>query len=136
FVIITYRGLTIGSAKHFLPSLVAIAWPMVWLGALGLVAGRTVPMRRLLGFVMLGYFLVPPLVVLLTAPALAWLPYDVGVALVVPVAEGVLKAAPLLALGLGARRDTYGPRSVLDFGLAGFALGGGFWIHENVLWDR
>src|SRR5690606_8555920 len=118
--IMVWRGLMIGSPGDFFTSVVAIWWPLTFLGAAGLLAGRTLSMRRLYGLVLVGFFAIPPLTVLLTAPALSWFPDDVGVGLVVPVAEELLKAAPLLLLVLATRRDPYGPRSVLDYGLAGF----------------
>lgn len=135
-VFMLWRGLMIHSAGDFLPQMAAVWWVLTWVGLLGLVTGRTLPLRRLFAYVLFGFFAVAPLTVLLVGPVLHVVPYELGVAFVVPVAEEVLKAAPLLLLALAARRDPYGPRSVLDYGLAGFAIGGGFWIHEDILWER
>jgi RsiW-degrading membrane proteinase PrsW (M82 family) len=134
-----WRGLTFDSPDDgFVETLVAHGWVLVWLGALGLLVGRSLPARRLVGFLLTGFFLVPILVKLAHGPLTGLVGEDTNwaTAAVVPVLEELMKAIPLIALLLGTRRDPSRSLSVLDFGLAGFAVGAGFAIHEDLLWER
>lgn len=59
-----------------------------------------------------------------------------GVMIVVPIVEEALKALPVLLLAFGSDRRLYGERTLLDYTLAGFALGAGFMLREDLLWQR
>ena len=134
-----WRGFTFGDGDNgFTDLLLAHVWVLVWVGAVGLLVGRALSARRLVGFMLTGFFFVPVVTKLAHDPLTSWVGADTNWAAagVVPVLEEFLKALPLLALLIGMRRDPSRSISVLDFGLAGFAVGAGFAIHEDLLWER
>jgi RsiW-degrading membrane proteinase PrsW (M82 family) len=134
-----WRGLTFESVDGtFMKTVLAHGWVLLVVGAVGVVAGRTLPARRLLGFLLTGFFVIPVVVNVVMGPVNDWVGQgsrwaSIGI---VPPLEEVVKALPLLVLVYAVRRRPSTSASVLDFGLAGFALGAGFGIHEDLLYDR
>ena len=134
-----WRGFTFGDGNNgFAETLSAHVWVLVWVSAIGLLVGRSLSVRRLVGFTLTGFFLIPILVKVAHGPLTRWAGEGTNWASagVVPVLEEVLKALPLVVVVIAMRRDRTRSLSVLDFGLAGFALGAGFAIHEDLLWER
>src|SRR5690606_34392292 len=119
-----WRGFTFGDGNNgFAETLSAHVWGLVWVSAIGLLVGRSLSVRRLVGFTLTGFFLIPILVKVAHGPLTRWAGEGTNWASagVVPVLEEVLKALPLVVVVIAMRRDRTRSLSVLDFGLAGFA---------------
>lgn len=120
----------------FLRSALAFTWVFVWLGIATLFAGRTMPMRLLVGYFVMGFFAIPILTVAIAGPIVGLIGDEVGTAIAVPLIEEGLKVVPVLVLALSTRKDAFGLRSLVDYLFAGFAVGAGFMLREDLLWER
>lgn len=118
-------------------TVVVHAWTLLLLAGAGLLL-RSMPLRRILAMASIGFFVVAPLVAVLVDATRLVLPSsgDLQVAGVVPVVEEVCKFLPLLVLARAGARDQLRTPTAFDLLLAGLAVGAGFAVHEDALWDR
>ena len=113
-----------------------VSWPVILLLVLGLPL-RSLPARRVLALGMTGFFAIPLLVGLTTPLLLQWAgDGNLGPAILVPVVEETLKAVPLLLVFRAEHRNPIRSLTALDLTLVGLAVGAGFTVHEDALWDR
>lgn len=99
------------------------------------VATRTLRVRHVLRHWLFGFF--PALAgVLVVESAITLEAGNLRSAFIVPILEESLKAIPLLVLLLMARARRVADPSITDFAIAGFAIGAGFGLHEDGLWER
>jgi|GEM_PF-3738475 len=115
----------------------AHAWPLFLLAGAGILL-RATPLRRILAMASIGFFVVSPLVAVLVGATRVVLPGtgNLQVAVLVPLVEEVCKFLPLLVLARAGARDQLRTPTALDLMLAGLAVGAGFAVHEDALWDR
>lgn len=102
---------------------------------LATLALRTLRIRHVVRYWLFGFF--PAIAAVLIVEAV--IPVDDGnlrTALIVPILEELLKAVPLVVLMLLARAKRIAEPAITDFAVVGFAIGAGFGLHEDGLWER
>lgn len=128
---------SVGGAPPVLRNLVLHTYVLAWLVAVS-VGVRSVGSREVVTAFLLGVFLVPTLVFVPIAPVIAWIDpamTTLAVWWVPPLEETALLAVVGLLVWRSTRRAGRRP-GVLDLMILGFAVGGGYAVHEDALHGR
>ncbi|MDN4479698.1 PrsW family glutamic-type intramembrane protease [Demequina muriae] len=125
-----------GAGGLVMANLVAHWYVLAWM-LVATVVVRTVGIRQTVAMFFSGFFLATTVSWLFTRPLLNWFgENDMTVAVWVPLVEELAKAIPLvLFLWLYSRRSGQS-HGVSELMMLGFAVGGGFAVYEDLLWNR
>ncbi|MFW7414093.1 PrsW family glutamic-type intramembrane protease [Demequina sp. SO4-18] len=125
-----------GAGGLVMANLLAHGYVLIWM-LVATVVVRTVGIRQTVAMFFSGFFLATTVSWLFTRPLLNLFGgNDLTVAVWVPLVEELAKAIPLvLFLWLYSRRSGQS-HGVSELMMLGFAVGGGFAVYEDLLWNR